>query len=477
MTVQIRVSSQRAERCSDRFARRLMKVSFRSIVALTLVLLASAAAHAQSTVTVNWDRNTDSYTAGYRLYYGTAPGNYQWNLDAGNQTSAPVNLTRGSVYYMSVRAYNSRYEYGPPSSEATINLGTDQRSDRADSSDAAVGQHRARELANHQRDVGVDQRRLGRRHRLADGHGNGAHDVHDRRHWCRWCDGPGECHGVSDENTGAGRASLPDGRRCRPESDPELDPRSGWDARHRVLALRQHGFRGQNVIDGYSLGNVVTVSGTLPNGRYYARVRARNATGTSTSSNEVSFIVGKNLAAPTEFGVTWSGTTATLRWKAVAADSLEDTPTGYVIEAGSNPGLSDVGVANVGNVTSVSAEVSAGTYYVRVRSVNDLGTSHTTTDIALIAPGAPAAPAALVETSAAGEGTVRLRWTAPGGVAPLGYIVESGSEPGLSDIAKMQVASLTEFSTEAPPGTYYVRVRAVNERGAGPASNEIVVQR
>ena len=127
MTVQIRASSQRAQRCSDRFARRLInliKVSSRSIVALTLVLLAAAAAHAQSTVTVSWDRNTDSYTAGYRLYYGTASGNYQWSVDAGNQTSAPVNLTPGSAYYMSVRAYNSRYEYGPPSSEATINLGS-----------------------------------------------------------------------------------------------------------------------------------------------------------------------------------------------------------------------------------------------------------------------------------------------------------------------------------------------------------------
>ena len=110
--------------------------------------------------------------------------------------------------------------------------------------------------------------------------------------------------------------------------------------------------------------------------------------------------------------------------------------------------------------------------------MNDLGTSHVTTDIALIAPGAPAAPAALVETSPAGGGTAPyLRWTAPDGPAPLGYIVEAGSEPGLSDIAKLQVTSVTEFSTEAPPGAYYVRVRSVNERGAGPASNEILVQR
>ena len=234
---------------------------------------------------------------------------------------------------------------------------------------------------------------------------------------------------------------------------------------------------GQNVIYARSVGNVLTVSGDLPNGQYYARVRARNAAGTSTSSNQVSFIVGKALATPTGFVVTWSGTTATLTWRATAADSVEDTPTGYILEAGTNPGLSDIATVDVGDVTSYSADISAGTYYVRVRSVNALGTSQVTRDIALIAPGAPPAPAALAETSAAGEGTVRLRWTAPGGAAPTGYIIEAGSEPGLSDLAKLQVASLTEFSTEAPAGTYYVRVRAVNGRGAGPASNEIIVQR
>ena len=233
---------------------------------------------------------------------------------------------------------------------------------------------------------------------------------------------------------------------------------------------------GSNVIYARSVGNVLTVSGDLPNGRYYARVRARNAAGTSTSSNQVEFIVGRTLTAPTGFVVTWSGSRATLTWRASAADSLEDTPTGYVLEAGTNPGLSDVAAVQVGNVTSFSTDITAGTYYVRVRAVNELGGSHSTADIALVAPGAPAAPTALSESGAGG--TVGLRWTAPGGgAAPVGYIVEAGSEPGLSDLAKVQVANITEFSTEAPPGIYYVRVRAVNDRGVGPASNEILVQR
>ena len=232
-----------------------------------------------------------------------------------------------------------------------------------------------------------------------------------------------------------------------------------------------------NVIDGRSLGQrphhrraTCRMAATT---REFARGTRSN---TSTSSNQVEFIVGNTLATPTGFVVTWSGSTATLTWRASAADSLEDTPTGYVLEAGTSPGLADVATVPVGNVTSFSTEIAAGTYYVRVRAVNELGGSHSTTDIALVAPGAPAAPTALSES---GEGsTVSLRWTAPqGSAAPVGYIVEAGSEPGLSDLAKLQVASVTEFSTEAPPGIYYVRVRAVNDRGAGPASNEILVQR
>jgi hypothetical protein len=85
--------------------------------------MTASVAMAQSTVTASWDRNTDSETAGYRLYYGTASGSYQWSVDAGNQTSAPVPLSPGSLYYFTVRAYNANYAYGPPSNEVSIDLG------------------------------------------------------------------------------------------------------------------------------------------------------------------------------------------------------------------------------------------------------------------------------------------------------------------------------------------------------------------
>jgi predicted phage tail protein len=54
------------------------------------------------------------------------------------------------------------------------------------------------------------------------------------------------------------------------------------------------------------------------------------------------------------------------------------------------------------------------------------------------------------------------------------YQLEAGTASGLSDVAIIQVpATPTSFSADAPPGTYYVRVRGVNAAGVGPASNDV----
>lgn len=77
-----------------------------TILALTAVLgLFSANAQAGQ-VSLAWDAVTGA--TGYRLYYGTASGSYASNVDAKTATSHTVaNLTDGTRYYFSVRAYNS----------------------------------------------------------------------------------------------------------------------------------------------------------------------------------------------------------------------------------------------------------------------------------------------------------------------------------------------------------------------------------
>jgi len=145
-----------------------------------------------------------------------------------------------------------------------------------------------------------------------------------------------------------------------------------------------------------------------------------------------------------------------------------------VLEAGTAPGSSNVAQVNLGNVTRFSTPIPSGTYYVRVRAENAEGDSDPTPDIALVARGAPAAPTTLVASRS--NGIVNLRWNAPAGPTPTGYILEAGSAPGLSDIVVAPLGPATTFSAPAPPGTYYLRVRAVNGSGAGLPSNEFVLR-
>ena len=59
-------------------------------------------------VSLAWDPNTQSMLGGYKLFYGTASGNYSINVDVGKQTSYTVaNLQDGAKYYFAVKAYDT----------------------------------------------------------------------------------------------------------------------------------------------------------------------------------------------------------------------------------------------------------------------------------------------------------------------------------------------------------------------------------
>ncbi len=58
-------------------------------------------------VTLAWDSNQENDLAGYRLYYGSASGNYSQVIDVGNNNQHKVSgLTAGATYYFAVTAYN-----------------------------------------------------------------------------------------------------------------------------------------------------------------------------------------------------------------------------------------------------------------------------------------------------------------------------------------------------------------------------------
>lgn len=108
-------------------------------------------------------------------------------------------------------------------------------------------------------------------------------------------------------------------------------------------------------------------------GVYYVRVRAVNSVSVSAPSNEVIVsVAGPTLpATPTAFNTLVFGSTVTLMWNAPSSGGLS---TGYVIQAGSGPGLADLVNAPIGGTTSYTAtSVPPGTYYVRVLATNGAG--------------------------------------------------------------------------------------------------------
>lgn len=57
-------------------------------------------------VTLAWDPDSLPDLAGYKIYYGKAPGNYQWAVDAGYTTTHTLSdLTIGETYYAAATAY------------------------------------------------------------------------------------------------------------------------------------------------------------------------------------------------------------------------------------------------------------------------------------------------------------------------------------------------------------------------------------
>lgn len=203
--------------------------------------------------------------------------------------------------------------------------------------------------------------------------------------------------------------------------------------------------------------------------------RTPGCAATAAVSGGPAVALGLVTAAPTNFRSTVNGSVVQLAWE-MAPDGV----VSFLIEAGSAPALANLATLNTGTPATLLTvtNVPDGAYYVRARGIGTDGipgppSNEIVVRVGTAPTGLPGAPTQL-RRQVTGN-TVTLTWVAPGG-GIAGYQVEAGSAPGLANVVTFDTGNpAAALVATAPSGLYYVRVRARNAIGVGPASNEIPV--
>lgn len=95
---------------------------FRLCVSLALLLCSGTVANANP-ITLAWDPSTGDDVAGYTVRYGTSPGVYSQQVDAGNATSLTLPKLPNGTYYFVVQAYSSSGFTSAYSNQLVVTVG------------------------------------------------------------------------------------------------------------------------------------------------------------------------------------------------------------------------------------------------------------------------------------------------------------------------------------------------------------------
>lgn len=220
------------------------------------------------------------------------------------------------------------------------------------------------------------------------------------------------------------------------------------------------------------VGNVTTVTSSIPNGTYYIRVLAQNATGVGPATADVIATVGVPPGTPQNVVATASAGTIVLNWSPPAVGGAVST---YIVQAGTSPGASNLFNGAVGAVTSASGAVGPGTYYLRVLAQGPGGISAPSSEASVTVGPACTVPAAPTLTGSLSGNVLTITWTTPAGGPVSGYTVRAGSASALSNVYNGEVGLTNTASAAVGPGNYYIRVLANAACGNGPESNEVLV--
>ena len=153
-------------------------------------------------------------------------------------------------------------------------------------------------------------------------------------------------------------------------------------------------------------------------------------------------------------------------------------PTMYLIDAGPSPG--SAAYLNGLSVVTTSVDLMAPTNvsaFVRIRAATAFGAGRPSEELSFAtAPSCVSPPEAPLNPTVVVDGSmVTVSWMrSPIGPVTL-YRVEVGFASGRTDFTATVGCATTSFSSLAPSGVYYVRVRAIGNCGISLPSSEMVV--
>ena len=171
---------------------------------------------------------------------------------------------------------------------------------------------------------------------------------------------------------------------------------------------------------------------------------------------------------PTGLAATVTGSTVALTWRASLAGG---TTASYVLEAGSAPTLTNLGVVPLVEPALSVPGVADGTYFIRVRAVGPAGVSGPSNEIQAVVGCTVPPPAPQITTVTVTGRTVTFAWALPPGSTraqlDVGYATGTTAV-----VVPIDGTPSSLVVPEVPPGTYFARLRAVNACGTSDASAE-----
>ncbi len=110
-----------AGRTSGR-AQRKRRMALCLVIPLLFAFMSFGLTTLAAQVTLTWEENSEPHLGGYKVYYGTASGDYDWSIDVGKATTYTVrNLADGVTYYFASKAYTTNRKESAFSDEAAQN--------------------------------------------------------------------------------------------------------------------------------------------------------------------------------------------------------------------------------------------------------------------------------------------------------------------------------------------------------------------